>query len=104
LTIVHQQETIDEENTNKNMTHEYKKFSEVFNKYRLKAQFETLAQFGEALAREGFHYEDSMFSRWKNGHREPKRRKLILAIIRVFIKYKSITCKRHMIMSYHPAK
>jgi hypothetical protein len=73
------------------MNQDYQKFRQLFNSYRLKAQFETLTQFGEALARQGFLYEDSMFSRWKNGDRMPKHRPVVLAILRVFIKHKAIT-------------
>jgi len=72
------------------MNKQINSFSPVFNKYRLKSQFETLSEFGEALAREGFVYEDSIFSRWKNGDRFPTKRTLLLAIIKVFIKHKGI--------------
>ena len=65
-------------------------FSELFNKYRLRAQFETLSQLGEALVHEGIIYEDSIFSRWKNGSRVPKKRTVLLALIKIFIKHYSI--------------
>jgi hypothetical protein len=72
----------------------YTLFAYHFNKYRLHAGFETLVQFGEALAKEGYAYEDSLFSRWKKGDRIPRERKLILAIIKVFIKYDSLKTKK----------
>ena len=37
-------------------------------------------------AEEGFVYESSIFSRWQQGDRVPSDRKLILTILRVFIK------------------
>jgi len=61
-------------------------FSELFKKYRLKSEFETLSQFGDALAEEGFIYEDSIFSHWQKGDRIPKQRELLLTILNIFIK------------------
>lgn len=72
------------------MTH-YSKFALLFNKYRLHSEFDKLTNFAAALAEEGIIYEDSIFSRWKNGNRLPKNRKVIIAILRVFIKRKAIT-------------
>jgi hypothetical protein len=69
-------------------------FAHIFNRYRLHAGFETLVQFGEALSHEGFVYEDSIFSRWKNGSRVPHERKVILAIITVFIKNNALKTKK----------
>lgn len=65
-------------------------FKHLFNKYRLRAGFETLNDFGNKLASEGYAYEDSMFSRWKHGTRIPKNRKIILAMIKIFIRYHGI--------------
>lgn len=61
-------------------------FKDLFNSYRLKSGYNTFSQFGLALAEEGFYYEDSIFSKWKNGERVPKDRKTVLAILKVFIK------------------
>lgn len=61
-------------------------FSELFKKYRLKSEFETLTQFGDALAEEGFIYEDSIFSHWQKGDRLPKQRELLLTVLNIFIK------------------
>ncbi len=71
-------------NTNKN-------FGELFNYYRLKAGLDTYGKFGSALAEEGFVYEDSIFSKWKNGERVPKDRRIILALIKIFINNGAIT-------------
>jgi len=60
-------------------------FGELFKKYRLRSEFPTLAAFGDALARKGFVYEDSIYSHWQKNVRVPKDRKLLLALIAVFI-------------------
>lgn len=66
-------------------------FGALFKKYRLKAEFETLSEFGDALAEEGFIYEDSIFSHWQRGDRIPKDRKVLLKLIKFFIQKGSIT-------------
>ena len=65
-------------------------FSTLFKKYRLRSEIETLSEFGDLLAEEGFIYETSLFTRWQNGERVPKDRRIILAIIRVFLKHDSV--------------
>lgn len=67
-----------------------KTFPELFKKYRLKAEFETFSEFGEILSQKGFHYEESIFSRWQNGTRSPGTRKLILTIIEIFVEREAI--------------
>src|SRR4051812_18802780 len=66
-------------------------FRVFFNRYRLRAGCETLGQFGDMLADEGFIYDDSMFSHWKTGRRIPRKRKVVLAILIVFIRYNALT-------------
>lgn len=66
-------------------------FGQLFKKFRLRSEFSTLSQFGDALAKEGFIYEDSLYSHWQKNVRIPKDRKLLLALIRVFIKNGGIT-------------
>lgn len=61
-------------------------FSALFKKYRLRSEIRTLAEFGDLLAEEGFVFEDSLFTRWQNGGRVPKDRKLLLAIISLFVR------------------
>lgn len=65
-------------------------FSELFKKYRLRSEFETLSQFGDALAEEGFIYEDSIFSHWQKGNRAPKQRELLITLLNLFIKKKGV--------------
>lgn len=70
---------------------EDKHFKYLFKRARLRSGFLTLSEFGKALADEGFVFEDSLFSRWQNGSRRPKDRKLLLALIKIFIKKGGIT-------------
>ena len=72
----------------------HKEFGRLFTKYRLKAQFLTLYQFGHALADEGLLYEDSIFSRWQKGNRVPRQRKVVLTMLSVFVKHGGITTIR----------
>ena len=37
-------------------------FAELFKKYRLRSEIETLSQFGDLLAQEGLVYENSLFT------------------------------------------
>lgn len=60
-------------------------FSTLFKKYRLRAEFSSLSEFGKALADEGYAYEDSIFSRWQRGNRIPHDRRVLIAIIKIFI-------------------
>ena len=66
------------------MTRIHSTFGELFKKYRLKSEFSTLSQFGNALAQEGFIYEDSIYSHWQKNIRVPKDRKLLLTLIKIF--------------------
>ncbi len=61
-------------------------FASLFRKFRVKSGLKTLHEFGDAMAREGLIYEDSLFSHWQKGDRIPKNRSLLLKIITVFIK------------------
>ncbi len=60
-------------------------FSTLFRKYRLKSEFETLHEFGNALADINFIFEDSLFSHWQKGTRIPKDRRVICAMISIFL-------------------
>jgi hypothetical protein len=71
--------------------YEHASFSKLFNYYRLRAGFETLRQFGDTLAKHGFVYEDSTFSRWKSGTRMPRKRKVVLAVIMLLVQHHAIT-------------
>src|SRR5690606_30403730 len=66
-------------------------FATLFKKYRLRSEIETLAEFGDLLAQEGFIYESSIFTRWQKGDRVPSERGVILKIISIFITNGGIT-------------
>ena len=61
-------------------------FAALFKKYRLRSEIETLSEFGDLLAQEGIVYETSLFTRWQNGERVPRDRRILLSIIKVFVK------------------
>jgi len=67
-----------------------KNFAQLFKKYRLRGEFETIASFGDALAEEGYFYEESIFSHWQKGTRMPSDRKLVLVLIKIFVQRKAI--------------
>lgn len=67
------------------MINKYPEFSSLIRKYRLKSTFKTLVELGDALSEKGFIFEDSTYSRWENGSRIPRDRKVLLVIIRLFI-------------------
>src|SRR5665213_445805 len=66
-------------------------FSALFRKYRLKSEFETLSEFGLALAEKGFLYEESIFSHWQKGTRVPQNRVVLLKLLDIFIEKHAIT-------------
>ncbi len=70
-----------------------KTFAELFKKYRLRAEFDTFAAFGDALSEKGYFYEESIFSHWQKGTRIPMDRKLVLTIIVIFVDKKAISTK-----------
>ncbi len=63
-----------------------KTFAALFKKYRLRSEIDTLSEFGDLLTQEGLTYETSLFTRWQNGERVPRDRRVLLAIIRLFTK------------------
>lgn len=65
-------------------------FAQLFKKYRLRSEIETLSEFGDLLAEEGMIYETSLFTRWQKGDRIPRERKVVMAILTVFMKQKGI--------------
>jgi tetratricopeptide (TPR) repeat protein len=67
------------------------KFNQLFKRYRLKSEFESLSQFGQAIAEQGRFFDDSTFTHWQNGTRIPKDRGIILTIIKIFILRGGIT-------------
>ncbi len=67
-----------------------KKFAELFKKYRLRAEFETIAAFNDALADKGYHYEESIFSHWQKGTRIPSNRQLLITMLAIFVEKDAI--------------
>jgi putative hydrolase of HD superfamily len=61
-------------------------FASLFKKYRLQSGFSTLKELADYLSQEGLIYDDSLLSRWQNGTRVPKDRKVVLKLIEVFVK------------------
>ena len=60
-------------------------FSNLFKKFRLKSEFLSLSDLGQALAEKGLIYEDSALSRWQNGNRIPLSRNLLIILIKIFV-------------------
>lgn len=71
-------------------------FAALFKKFRLRAGFATLSEFGKALADEGFIFEDSIFSHWQKGSRTPKERTLLLVLIKIFVERNGIVSAKEM--------
>ncbi len=69
----------------------YREFAVLFKKYRLRSEFETLSQFGDALSENGAVFENSIFSHWQKGDRTPKDRSLLIMILKIFIERGGIT-------------
>lgn len=65
-------------------------FGQLFKKYRLRAEFETITAFGEAFAEKGYIYENSIFSHWQKGKRVPSKRALLLSLIEIFVNREAI--------------
>ncbi|MCX7996424.1 MAG: NB-ARC domain-containing protein [Patescibacteria group bacterium] len=59
-------------------------FPALFRKFRLRSEFETLAEFGDTLAERGIVYDASIFSHWQKGSRIPKDRTVLLKVIALF--------------------
>ncbi len=68
------------------MTTRDQSFGYLFKKFRLKSSISTLAEFADELAQEGLVFETSLFSHWQKGNRVPKNRKLLVKIIKIFIR------------------
>lgn len=66
-------------------------FARLFKKYRLRSEIETLTEFGDLLAEEGFVFDNSIFTHWQKGTRVPNNRRIILTMIRIFFKKHAIS-------------
>ncbi len=64
----------------------YQQFGRLFRRYRLRSEYETLADFADGLAQEGYYYDESLFSHWQKGTRAPRDRSLVLALCVLFCK------------------
>jgi len=67
------------------------KFGSLFKRFRLKSEFETLTSLADALAESGLIFENSTLSRWQNGSRIPKNRKILKTLISLFVKHGGIS-------------
>lgn len=65
-------------------------FGQLFKKYRLRSEFESLSDLSDALLQHHIIYHQSIFSRWQKGERIPTDRKVLLTLINVFVKRKGI--------------
>ncbi len=65
-------------------------FGALFRSLRLRSEFSTLSEFGEELAKEGFIFEDSIFSHWQKGTRIPRNRGLLIVMVKIFMKRGSV--------------
>jgi hypothetical protein len=59
-------------------------FATAFKVLRLKSQIDSLRELGELLDASGFTLEESTLSRWQSGARVPKKRELLIALIKIF--------------------
>lgn len=66
-------------------------FAQLFKKYRLKSEFESLSKFADAFATKGYFYEVSIFCHWQKGRRIPTKRSVLLTIVELFIESGAIT-------------
>ncbi|MEN9328322.1 MAG: hypothetical protein RI947_1130 [Candidatus Parcubacteria bacterium] len=66
-------------------------FQELFKKFRLRSELDTLHDFGDAISQEGVIYDDTIYSHWQKGNKLPRERHTALAAIRVFAKRNGIT-------------
>lgn len=67
-----------------------KQFGELFKKYRLRSEFESLSDLADELLQQNIIYDQSVFSRWQKGERIPTDRKILLNLIHIFVKKKGI--------------
>ena len=71
-----------------------RKFSDLFKMYRLKSGISTLRELCDAIADEGLLIEESTLSRWQNGSRLPRDRKVLISLLKIFIVNNAITLSR----------
>lgn len=65
-------------------------FGTLLRSYCSKAGISSLTKLGEKLQARGFHYENSILSRWQTDARTPRDRMLLLALAWIFIEHNAI--------------
>jgi|GEM_PF-4408269 len=71
-------------------------FAELFKKYRLRSEIETLNDFAQEMQNRGLQYEESIYSHWQRGTRIPRDRNLLLIVIKIFIERGGITTAKEV--------
>lgn len=66
-------------------------FGILFKKYRLRAEFASLSEFGDALMLKGYLYDISIISRWQKGKKIPTKRKVLVEVLKIFVERGAIT-------------
>lgn len=66
-------------------------FATAFKELRLRSQIDSLRELGRLLDASGFTVEQSTLSRWQSGARVPKKRKLLIALIKIFVLHSAIS-------------
>jgi len=66
-------------------------FGDLIKQYRLRAQFKTLIDLGDALAEKGLVFEDSTLSKWQAGNRIPYERDVLLTLAEVLAHHGGIS-------------
>ena len=66
-------------------------FGELFKKYRLRAEFDSLSDFANAFSEKGYFYELSTFCRWQRGKRIPTKRDILFELTLLFVEKGAIT-------------
>src|SRR5690348_349637 len=61
-------------------------FPKLFRLLRLQAGIGTLAELNKELSLQGIYYDDSILSHWQRGRRLPTSRRVLLALLYIFIK------------------
>lgn len=71
-------------------------FHELFKRYPLRSEFESLSELGNALAEKGLIYEDSIYSHWQKGTKVPSNRHTLLVLLELFIEREALTSEHQI--------
>lgn len=66
-------------------------FRELFRRYRLRAEFSTLASLSDALCKKGIIQDESLYSHWQRGSRIPHQRHLLLCLLEIFVERRAMS-------------